>query len=234
MVVSAAGNLAHAPLVELAEAAFATVIPQGDDEAQPAAYRGGDFREVRDLEQVQLILGFEGIAFDDADYYPLAVLSTLLGGGMSSRLFQEVREKRGLAYSIYSFVANYADGGLFGIHAGTGEAEVEELVPVVCEELARAREPASEQELSRARTQLKSGTLMSRESTGSRTEQAARQLQIYGRTVPVAEVVAKIDAVEAADVARIARRLFESPLTAAALGPVGKLEEYDRIAGRLR
>ena len=99
--------------------------------------RGGDFREERDLEQVHLVLGFEGVGYRDPDFYPLSVLSTLLGGGMSSRLFQEVREKRGLVYSIYSFPSSYSDTGLFGIYAGTGEKEVEELVPLICDELRK-------------------------------------------------------------------------------------------------
>ena len=165
-------------------------------EREPARYRGGDFREERDLEQVHLVLGFEGIGYRDPDFYPLSVLSTLLGGGMSSRLFQEAREKRGLVYSIYSFPASYTDTGLFGIYAGTGEDEVEELVPLVCDELRKVVLDVGEAEISRARAQLKSGMLMALESTSARCEQLARQLMIFGRPVPIAESVARIEAVD--------------------------------------
>ena len=134
------------------------------------------------------------------DYYPTLLLSTLLGGGMSSRLFQEVREKRGLVYSIYSFSSPFMDGGLFGIYAGTGESEAEELMPVTLEELRKVQTEVTEAELARARAQVKASLLMSLESTGSRCEQLARQMQVFGRVVPTAETVAKINAVTTADV----------------------------------
>ena len=115
------------------------------------------------------MLGFPSLGYGDPDYYPTLLLSTLLGGGMSSRLFQEVREKRGLVYSIYSFSAPYMDGGLFGIYAGTGESEAEELMPVTLEELRKVQIAVTEAELARARAQVKAALLMSLESTGSRT-----------------------------------------------------------------
>ena len=105
----------------------------------PARYGGGEFREARDLDQVHIVLGFPSVGYGDRDYYPTLLLSTLLGGGMSSRLFQEVREKRGLVYSIYSFSSPFLDGGLFGIYAGTGESEAEELMPVTLEELRKVQ-----------------------------------------------------------------------------------------------
>ncbi len=232
MVVAAAGNVTHERFVGLAEEAFAQLDEGGSAGPDAAAYRGGDFLGKEDLEQVHLVLGFEGIGFVDEDYYPLALLSTLLGGGMSSRLFQEVREKRGLAYSIYSFAANYADGGLFGVYAGTGRDDVAELVPVVCDELRKMRDGPHTSELARARAQLKAGTLMSLENTSTRCEQAARQLQIYGRPIPISEIVAKIEAVDAGAVGRIAERILQSPPTLAGLGPTDKLEPIERIAER--
>ena len=137
------------------------------------------------------MLGFPSVGYGDRDYYPTLLLSTLLGGGMSSRLFQEVREKRGLVYSIYSFSAPFLDGGLFGIYAGTGESEAEELMPVTLEELRKVQTEVTEAELARARAQVKASLLMSLESTGSRCEQLARQLQVFGRVVPTAETVAQ-------------------------------------------
>ena len=132
------------------------------------------------------MLGFPSVGYGDRDYYPTLLLSTLLGGGMSSRLFQEVREKRGLVYSIYSFSSPFLDGGLFGIYAGTGESEAEELMPVTLEELRKVQTEVTEAELARARAQVKASLLMSLESTGSRCEQLARQLQVFGRVVPTA------------------------------------------------
>ena len=113
-------------------------------DAEPARYGGGEFREARDLDQVHIVLGFPSVGYGDRDYYPTLLLSTLLGGGMSSRLFQEMREKRGLVYSIYSFCAPFLDGGLFGIYAGTGESEADELMPVTLEELRKVQTTVTE------------------------------------------------------------------------------------------
>ncbi|HEY0835551.1 MAG TPA: pitrilysin family protein [Azospirillum sp.] len=233
VVLAAAGRIEHDRLVELATKAFAglpaTVLP----EVEPAHYRGGDFREERDLEQMHLVLGFDGVGVHDPDFYAHSVLSTLLGGGMSSRLFQEVREKRGLVYSIYTFTGGYRDGGLFGIYAGTGEEEVSELLPVVCEELVKVGEDISEDELARARAQMKAGTLMAMESTMARCEQLGQQLLVYGRPIPVEEIVTRINAVDRDAVMQAARRLRRSRPTVAALGPTQRLEDYERILARL-
>jgi len=200
----------------------------------PALYQGGEYREERDIEQVNLVLGYGGVSYDDPDYYTASVLSTLLGGGMSSRLFQEIREKRGLVYSIYSFASSYADGGLFGIYAGTGEDEVEELVPVLCEEVVKITQGVDADELQRARAQLKASILMSLESTSSRCEQLARQVLVYGRPIPTQEVVDKVEAIDGAQIARVARRLFASPPTIAAIGPLSKLESHHSMVDRLK
>ncbi len=233
MVLSAAGRIEHEALVALAESAFAGLQDGGGAAPVSATYSGGDYREAKELEQVHLLLGFPGLAYGDDDYYALGVYSTLLGGGMSSRLFQEVREKRGLVYSIYSFASSYRDGGLFGIYAGTGEGEVAELVPVVCGELLGVAEAVGEDEMHRARAQMKANLLMSLESTGSRADQIAQQLLIFGRIVPTEEIIAKIEAVEAADVQRVAARIASGPVTCAALGPIGRLEPYGELVGRL-
>ena len=221
MVVAATGNLEHDHVVDLVTAHFADLRTDMPHAATAGRYDGGEFREARDLDQVHIVLGFPGVGYADPDYYPVLLLSTLLGGGMSSRLFQEIREKRGLVYSIYSFAAPYMDGGLFGIYAGTGEDEAAELVPVALEELHRVQSDVNEVELRRARTQTKASLLMSLESTGSRCEQLARQFQVFGRLVPTAETVAKIDAVTVEDVRRAAARIFRGRPTLAANGPGG-------------
>jgi predicted Zn-dependent peptidase len=182
---------------------------------------------------VHIVLGFPAVSYADPDYYPALLLSTLLGGGMSSRLFQEIRERRGLVYSIYSFSAPYMDTGLFGIYAGTGESEAEELVPVTLHELRRVQADVSEAELARARAQVKASLLMSLESTGSRCEQLARQIQVFGRVISTAETVAKINAVTIADVQRTAARIFRATPTLAALGPAGRVPGLATIAEKL-
>jgi len=233
MVLTAAGRIEHDRMVDLAMKAFGDLPSGAPPKPESASYTGGDFREDRDLEQMHLVLGFDGVGVHDPDFYAHSVLSTLLGGGMSSRLFQEVREKRGLVYSIYTFTGGYHDGGLFGVYAGTGEDEVAELVPVVCDEIAKVGADVTEDEVARARAQLKAGTLMALESTMSRCEQLGQQILIYDRPVPVEEIVAKIDGVDRDAVVKAASRLRASRPTVAALGPIAKLESYDRIAERL-
>lgn len=233
MVMAAAGRIEHDRFVELAGQALGTLPPGEPAPGEPARYVGGDCRDARDLEQVHVIFGFEGVAFRDPDFYAMSVMATLLGGGMSSRLFQEAREKRGLVYNIYTFPAAYTDGGLFGIYAGTGEREVEELVPLVCDEIVNMSADVTEREVARARAQLKSSILMSLESTSARCEQLARQMLVFGRPLPVPEVVAKVDAVDPAAVMGVARRLRSSSLTFTALGPVSRIEPFERMTQRL-
>lgn len=234
MVMAAAGNVDHDRLFAHAEKAFDGLVSSSAAAPVPAKYVGGDSREIRDLEQAHLVLGFDGVGFDDDDYYPLAVLSTALGGGMSSRLFQEVREKRGLVYSIYTFSSAYQDGGIFGVYAGTGEDEVAELIAVVCDELQKvASDPMAAEEIVRARAQIKAGVLMSLESTSSRAERLARHLQVYGRIIPIDEIANRIDSVSADDIRRVASRLLASAPTLAGLGPVGRLDEYEAVKARL-
>ncbi len=232
-VVAAAGNLEHDRFLDLVQKHFADLPAEAPPAALAGRYQGGEFREARDLDQVHIVLGFPSVAYGDPDYYPAMLLSTLLGGGMSSRLFQEVREKRGLVYSIYSFSAPYADGGLFGIYAGTGESEAAELMPVALDELHKVQDSVTAAELARARAQVKAGLLMSLESTGSRCEQLARQIQVFGRVIPTAETVGKIEAVTQADVQRAAARIFRAAPTLAAMGPAGRVPALPAIVERL-
>jgi predicted Zn-dependent peptidase len=232
-VVAAAGNLQHEAVLDLVQRHFADLPTEPVPSALPGQYQGGEFREPRDLDQVHIVLGFPSVAYADPDYYSTMLLSMLLGGGMSSRLFQEVREKRGLVYSVYSFTAPAMDGGLFGIYAGTGEAEAADLLPVTLDELHKVQSQVSEGELARARAQVKAGLLMSLESTGSRCEQLARQLQVFGRIVPTEETVARINEVTVADIQRVASRVFRAAPTLAALGPAGRVPALPAIVDRL-
>ena len=233
VVVAAAGALRHEHIVELVQTHFADLPRDLVPTAPAGRYDGGEFREARELDQVHIVLGFPSVAFEDADYYPTLLLATLLGGGMSSRLFQEVREKRGLVYSIYSFTAPFMDGGLFGVYAGTGESEAEEVMPVTLEELRKVQAGVTEAELARSRAQVKASLLMSLESTGSRCEQLARQLQVFGRVIPTEETVARINAVTVADVCRAAARHFRAAPTLAVLGPAERVPRLAQIAEAL-
>ncbi len=233
VVVAAAGALDHATVVDLVGRHFADLPSAMPKTPTPGAYRGQEFREARDLDQVHIVLGFDGVGYKDPDYYPSMMLSTLLGGGMSSRLFQEIREKRGLVYSIYSFAAPYMDGGIFGVYAGTGESEAAELMPVMLEELKRVQHDVNAVELRRARAQVKASLLMSMESTGSRCEQLARQWQVFGRVVPVAEIVAKIEAVTTEQVCAAATRMFATTPTLAAMGPADHVPNLTTIIEKL-
>ncbi|MDP6515578.1 MAG: pitrilysin family protein [Alphaproteobacteria bacterium] len=233
MVLSGSGRIDHEALVALAEDMFVALGSNTAPDFDGASYIGGDFRDDRDLEQAHVVLGLDGVAYDDDDYYVVQVLSTVLGGGMSSRLFQEVREKRGLAYAVYSFSASYVDGGLFGVYAGTGPGSCAELMTVVCDELDKVADSVTEGEVARARAQLKSGLLMSLESSSARCEQLARQLLIFGRHIPTAEIVERIDGVDAARITGVQQRLLGGAKPSlAAIGPVASLPDFAAIAGR--
>jgi predicted Zn-dependent peptidase len=232
MVLVGAGNLDHERFVELAEPLFGPLPGGGGAGSEPARYAGGEARESRELEQVHLVLGFEGLAYEDPDFYAAAVLSTLLGGGMSSRLFQEIREKRGLVYSIYSYTSSYVDGGIFAVYAGTGEHQVAELIPRICDEIAGIGNGVETKEIARARAQIKAGIRMALENTGARAERLASHLLFRRRIVPVGELLAAIDAVDGEALRRVARRLVKGTPTFAALGPVDKIETFDSIRAR--
>jgi len=227
LIISAAGNIAHDDLVKMVENSF-TALPSGERLARSNAdYQGGVFNEQRDLEQVHLVLGFEGISYADPDFYAASVLSTLFGGGMSSRLFQEIREKRGLVYTIYSFLSCYTDGGMFGIYAGTGADEAPDLIPLIKAEMEKVINQVDESEIARARAQLKASILMALESTSTRCEQMARQLSLFNRPIPPSETVEKVEAVDKAAIRRIAERLFAGASTQAVIGPATEIGTFE-------
>ncbi len=234
LVLVAAGAVDHDRLMAEAETLFAGFGRTARPQQQTARYGGGgERRAVRDLEQAHVAVALPGFAFDDPDYYAMKVYATVLGGGMSSRLFQEVREKRGLAYSVYAYPSSYRDGGLMTIYAGTGGEKLPELMPVLADELGKLCGRVDDDEMQRARAQLKVGLVMSLESSGARIEQLGSQMLLFGRPLDIDEVLASVDRVDAAAVRRVAERVMRSAKpTVAALGPVGSLESYDRFAAR--
>jgi len=235
MVAAASGKVNHEEFVRLIEKSFGGMMDKEGLNAPDPVYCGGEVRKEKALEQVNLVLGFPGVSIFDDDYYTAHVLSTVFGGGMSSRLFQEIREKRGLVYSVYSFNAASTKGGLFGIYAGTGEEETAELMPAVCDEILKIRnESISDEELARAKAQLKAGVLMSLEHPTARCEQNAGHLLTYGRLLEKDEILGKIAAVTVDDVQKLAEKIFSQKPTLASLGPVAHVMSFDTLTAALK
>ena len=179
-------------------------------------------------------MALQGLPVTDDQLYSLQVFTSVLGGGMSSRLFQEVREKRGLCYTIHAFHMPYADTGLFGLYAGTDESDAPELMRVAIDQIISATETINETEIARAKAQMKAGLLMALESSEARLGQLARQMLAYGRPIPLNEIVAKVDAVTVESARAAGRALIRRGRPAiAALGPGNGLESTAAIAESL-
>ncbi len=209
MVVAAAGAVDHQRVVEDVTKRFASFNGGEGPKPLPAAFGKGGSRVVhRDLEQAHLTLALEGVPQADPSLFSLQVFTNILGGGMSSRLFQEVRENRGLCYSVYTFHAPYSDTGFFGLYTGTDPADAPEMMEVVVDIIGNAVETLSEAEVARAKAQMKAGLLMALESCSARAEQLARHILAYGRPQTLQEMVAKIEAVSVESTRDAARALL--------------------------
>jgi predicted Zn-dependent peptidase len=234
MVIAAAGAVDHAAVVAEVERRFASFNGPAGPAPEPARFVGGARVEKRELEQVHIALALPGLAQTDPALYSLQMFNNVLGGGMSSRLFQEAREKRGLCYSIYSFHAPYSDVGLFGLYAGTDAADACELVRLIVDQIADATETISEPEIARAKAQMKAGLLMALESSGERVGQLARQMMVWGRPMPLNEVVEKVEAVTVESARAAGRALLANGKPAiAVLGFGSGLEKAAAIAETL-
>jgi predicted Zn-dependent peptidase len=223
MVLAATGNVDHDAIVAMAEEKFKNLKRDNPVSFDSAVYTGGEFKESRDLEQLHLLLGFEGVALDDPQYYTVSVLATLLGGGMSSRLFQEVREKRGLVYSIYAFKSCFSDSGMFGIYAGTSPGQAVELLDVITSEIRDIACHVTEDILKRSKAQLKASLLMSLENVSSRCEQLAQHMLFFGRPISRAEIIDRVEAVTVEGIISAAHKIFSSTPTMATLGDVSSV-----------
>jgi predicted Zn-dependent peptidase len=235
MVLSAAGKVQHDELVRHAEALFGGMNGGICGRFEPARYAGGTRTSTKPFEQSHLLVAFAGPSYRQEEFYTAQVFSGLFGGGMSSRLFQEVRERRGLCYAIYSSCWALADTGLFGIHAATGAEMMDKLIEVVGAELSRAAaEKPGEAELARSKAQLKAGLLMGLESSSARAEQMARQLLLFDRLIDTPELVGRIDGVVPEQVRTLASKLLsESPPSIAIVGAGRKGATYARKAERM-
>jgi predicted Zn-dependent peptidase len=229
IVIAAAGNLDHATVVRLVRKAVAGT-PLDSGAAEPAAHRPSAKRvkttpahtvvRNQDTEQAHVVLGCAGIGRLDDRRFALGVLNNVLGGGMSSRLFQEIREKRGLAYSVYSYGSQYAEAGLFGIYAGCAPGKVEEVLDLTRAELAAiAADGVTPEEIARGKGMVKGSYVLGLEDTGSRMSRLAKSELLYGDLMAVDELLARVDAVTLDEVNAVAAELLSTPMTLAIVGP---------------
>jgi len=231
LIVAAAGNILHDDLLEMVRERFGSLEerPVHDGDGPPDPCTATVVRPKAEMEQAHVILGFPGFSVQDERRYALGVLNALLGGGMSSRLFQAVREERGLAYSVYSAVGGYRDTGNVTVYAGTSRETLEEAVQVIGEELAKIKEHEVEAgELDNAREHLKGSLTLGLEPTSNRMSNLARQEIYYGRHFTLDEVLDKIDEVTVADVKEAARAIFQAGTACMTL--VGNVEGADLSA----
>lgn len=233
MILAAAGGVDHDAIVAQAEAIFGGMKARVAPAFQGAEFLGAERREVKDLEQAHFAMAFDAPGYRHADVFTAQVYAMAMGGGMSSRLFQKIREERGLCYSIFAQSGAYEDTGQITIYAGTSAEEIGDLTTLTIDELKRAAEDLGEAEVARARAQIKAGMLMGLESPSSRAERVARLLAIHGRVPPVEEAVARIDAVSTADVRRYGEGLVGARAALALYGPVAGAPGLEEIRARL-
>jgi len=234
MILAASGAVHHDRLVALAETLFGHLPALTMPEAEPARFHCGERREVKTLEQAHFALAIEGPAYRDPDLFTAQIYASVLGGGMSSRLFQKLREERGLCYTTFAQAGAHDDTGSITIYAGTGAEDVAALANLTIDELRRATEDMTEAEVARARTQMKAGLLMGLESPSSRAERLARLLAIWGRVPSLSETIDKIDAVDLPAIRAYAERVVsEARLSAALYGPVSAAPSLEALRERL-
>ncbi|WP_371226108.1 M16 family metallopeptidase [Roseovarius sp. 2305UL8-3] len=233
MILSASGAVDHDALVVAAERLFGDMPAAHSHSYDLARFAGGESRNLKELEQAHFALAFEGPDYMDPQIYAAQIYASALGGSMSSRLFQEIREKRGLCYTIYAQAGAYADTGMMTIYAGTSSEQMEGLAQITVDEMKRAVGDMTQSEVDRARAQMKAGLLMGLESPSNRAERLARMLQIWGRVPDLSEVVERIDAVTLADVRGLAERTASTAPAAMALyGPVSSAPTLEALQER--
>lgn len=226
MVIAAAGHLDHATVVRLVRKAFEGVLDDSVEASAPRrprrarSHAAGVKVTKRITEQANLVLGVPGFRRTDDRRYAMSVLSTAFGGGMSSRLFQEIREKRGLAYSVYSYAQGFSDDGLFGIYVGCQPAKVDTVLDVCLTEMERlAADGLTADEIARGKGQVRGGTVLGQEDTGARMTRIAKS-ELHGDPLlSIDDLLGRVDAVTSDDIARVAAELLDAPRTLAVIGP---------------
>jgi predicted Zn-dependent peptidase len=234
MIISAAGNIQHEQFTELVAGKFNNLNSGSLLYTEEGRYQGGTSYVKQDFEQVHLVVGFEGLSYHDPAIYTAQILTHILGGGMSSRLFQEVREKRGLAYSIGAFNSFFTDVGTTAIYAATSEAEANLLMEVVIDELQQITETITHAELDRAKTQFRARLVMSQESSYYRAEEMTHNYTIFQRQIPTEEILDTIMAIEIPDLHVLGKKIFTTTPTIAALGPISTLKDYEHLVDKMK
>ncbi|MDF3047724.1 MAG: processing peptidase [Candidatus Midichloriaceae bacterium] len=231
VIISAAGNISHQEFLKIAEEKFNRLPVSGNKYLEDIVYKGGEVRVERDLEQIHLVLGFESVPYTDPTYFDFQVLAIITGGGMSSKLFQEIREKRGLAYSVSAFCNNYSESGTFNFYVATSSDKVNECVDVIASEVHNLTTSITEEEIQRAKSQVRAGLLMSQESSMARAEKLSGNLGAYGRYLFVDEIMDKINKVDKSSLIAVAQKLFtqNSTPTLATIGKLDTIYKYDDI-----
>lgn len=234
MILCAAGAVEHERLVQEARAHADKLKPATKPERIAPQFQSGRIIETRPLEQAHVIFGLSAPAAKDEDRYAMMLLSNLYGGGMSSRLFQEVREQRGLCYSIFSFAQMMSDSGVFGIYAGTAAEDVDEMLTVSCSALQDMRVNLTDEEVKRGKAQMRAAILMGQESVSGMTESMARQLILFNQVRSIEEVTDKVLALQKDDVVRIINRLLSQSAPAISLvGPSDNVMSNEAMSALL-
>jgi predicted Zn-dependent peptidase len=234
IIISAAGKMTHKEFLKIAESKFSKFAVTGKKHSEKVNYEGGDIRIERDLEQIHMVLGFKSVCYTDPTYFDSQILALIAGGGMSSRLFQEIREKRGLAYSISAFCNNYSQSGTFNIYVATSSNKINECIDVVAAELAKIIDTIDEEEIQRAKSQIRAGLLMSQESSIARAEKLSGNLGAYGRYLYIEEVMEKINNVGKSHLKNVINKFFnaQNKPTLATIGKLDKLYTYEEVKSK--
>lgn len=233
MAITAAGNIRHEDFVALVEQFFAFPETEKEKSFEIAQYIGGDNRITGDFEQLHLLIGLPAISMHDPDYYALQVYTTILGGGMSSRLFQEIREKRGLAYTIYSMASAYEDVGIMSVYAAAAPEKAGELSSLICEQIMQMAENISDVEIVRAKNQQKAELLMARENPQTVASWIGRHLLLFGEYRQASYITGKIDEISKEQLLNLARKIAGGKLTVTALGDVSAVTVYEELEKKL-
>jgi len=233
MVIAAVGRIDHQRLADEVAQKFSTIKPGALVERPHAQFSGGLSVSEKPLDQTHILMSFPTIGYRHTDIYAMQVLSIILGGGMSSKLFQQVREERGLCYAVYAHVSAFQDSGLLSVYAGTAPDKVDELVTVTSDTILTMANGVTPAELERAKNQIKAGLVMSLESAAGRADQLARQYMAFGKVPEISEIIEKIENVSLGDVSRLAGKTFnDGKLSFAAVGSLAKLPAYDDVLAR--
>ncbi len=230
IVVSAAGNIDHEKFAAEAEKLLGKIERGQQPQREPPSFNGSEQTSQKTLDQTHIVLSFQAPSYRDPEIYQLQVLSSILGGGMSSRLFQEVREQRGLCYSVFAFGSAYEDAGQIGVYAASSPEHTEELLDVTSSVMMSVTHAVTEAEVARAKAQLKTSLVMNLESASSRADQIARQFLAFGVVPAISTLVEKIEAVTVDQVRELAVRLFKDKTPAiSAVGQLSHLSSHNKI-----